>query len=124
MTTPPVPDLAGAADAVDLAQRLVDQACAAVRDRGGIDANQVVAYDVAHAAAAVATARATLEYGASGEVEARIAAAFVADVVADLIGRVAGREVLWGVEPGWDVPAAAFLVEQRDPAGAGRLGHY
>ena len=116
MTTPPVPDLAGAADAVDLAQRLVDQACASVRDRGGIDANQVVAYDVAHAAAAVATARATLEYGALGEVEARIAAAFVADVVADLIGRVAGREALWGVEPGWDAPAAAFLAEQRDPA--------
>ena len=33
---------------------LVDQACAAIRGRGGIDANQVVAYDVAHAAAAVA----------------------------------------------------------------------
>ena len=45
-----------------------------------IDANQVVAYDVAHAAAAVATARAALAYGEHGEVEARIAAAFVADV--------------------------------------------
>jgi (2S)-methylsuccinyl-CoA dehydrogenase len=116
VTTPPAPDLAGAADAVDLAQRLVDQACASVRDRGGIDDNQVVAYDVAHAAAAVATARATLEYGALGEVEARIAAAFVADVVADLVGRVAGREALWGVESGWDAPAALFLHEQRDPA--------
>ena len=116
MTMPPVPDLAGAAAAVDLAQRLVDQACVSVRDRGGIDANQVVAYDVAHAAAAVATARATLEYGALGEVEARIAAAFVADVVADLVGRVAGREALWGVESGWDAPVAPFLNEQRDPA--------
>ena len=66
VTTPTAPDLADAADAVDLAQRLVDQACAAVRERGGIDPNQVVAYDVAHAAAAVATARATLEYGALG----------------------------------------------------------
>ena len=116
MTTPTAPDLTGAADAVDLAQRLVDRACAAVRAGGGIDANQVVAYDVAHAAAAVATARATLEYGALGEVEARIAAAFVADVVADLVGRVAGRETLWGVEAGWDAPAAAFLEDQRDPA--------
>ena len=116
MTTPTAPDLAGAAAAVELAQHLVDQACASVRESGGIDANQVVAYDVAHAAAAVATARATLEYGAQGEVEARIAAAFVADVVADLVGRVAGREALWGVEPGWDAPAAAFLRQQRDPA--------
>ena len=114
--TPTAPDLAGAAEAVELAQHLVDQACAAVRDKGGIDANQVVAYDVAHAAAAVATARATLEYGARGEVEARIAAAFVADVVADLAAKAAGRESLWGVEPGWDAPAAAFLRQQRDPA--------
>ncbi len=116
VTTTTAPDLAGAAAAVDLAQDLVNQACAAVRERGGIDANQVVAYDVAHAAAAVASARATLEYGARGEVEARIAAAFVADVVADLVGRVSGREPLWGVESGWDTPAAAFLNEQRDPA--------
>jgi len=116
VTTPPAPDLAAAADAVDLAQHLVDQACVAVREHGGVDANQVVAYDVAHAAAAVATARATLDYGVLGEVEARIAAAFAADVVADLVGRVAGREALWGVEPGWDAAAAAFLHEQRDPA--------
>jgi (2S)-methylsuccinyl-CoA dehydrogenase len=116
VTTPPASDLAGAADAVDLAQRLVDGACGAVRDGGGIDVNQVVAYDVAHAAAAVATAQAALDYGALGEVEARIAGAFVADVVADLLGRVAGREARWGVAPGWDAPAAAFLAAQRDPA--------
>ncbi len=116
MTTPTAPLLAGAAQAVDLAQRLVDQACAAVRDRGGIDANQVVAYDMAHAAAAVGTARAALEYGEHGELEARIAAAFVADVVADLAGKVAGREALWGIEAGWAAPVADFLRTQRDPA--------
>jgi len=115
MTTPR-PDLTTAAEAVEIAQHLVDAACAAVRARGGIDANQVVAYDAAHAAAAVATARATLEYGSHGDVEARIAAAFVADVVADLIGRVAGRESLWGVDVGWDAPMAPFLAAQRDPA--------
>jgi (2S)-methylsuccinyl-CoA dehydrogenase len=116
VTTTTPPDLAGAAAAVELAQHLVDRACAAVRARGGIDPNQVVAYDVAHAAAAVATARATLDYGERGEDEARIAAAFVADVVAELVGRVAGREPQWGVEPGWDAPAADFLRVQRDPA--------
>ena len=116
MTKPTATALADATDAVDLAQHLVDRACAAVRDGGGIDANQAVAYDVAHAAAAVATARAALAYGEHGEVEARIAAAFVADVVAELVGRVAGRERLWGVEAGWADPAAAFLGEQRDPA--------
>ncbi len=102
-------DLAGAAAAVDLAQELVDQACASLRGRGGIDANQVVAYDVSHAAAAVGTARAALQYGEQGKVEAAIAAAFVADVVADLAGKVAGREALWGVEPGWAAPVSSVL---------------
>jgi (2S)-methylsuccinyl-CoA dehydrogenase len=116
MTNPSATALGAAAEAVELAQHLVDQACSTVKANGGIDANQVVAYDVAHAAAAVATARATLEYGALGELEARIANAFVADVVADLIGRVAGRETAWGVEAGWHAGAAEFLAVQREPA--------
>jgi (2S)-methylsuccinyl-CoA dehydrogenase len=110
------PSLRDAARAVDLAQELVDQACAAVRGHGGIDANQVVAYDVAHAAAAVATARATLQYGGRGDLEARIAAAFAADVLADLGGKVAGRELLWGVEGEWIEPVREFLASERDPA--------
>ena len=116
MTSPESADLAGAAAAVDLAQELVDQACASIRGRGGIDANQVVAYDVAHAAAAVGTARAALRYGEQGNVEAAIATAFVADVVADLAGKVAGREALWGVEPGWVTPVSSFLEAQREPS--------
>jgi (2S)-methylsuccinyl-CoA dehydrogenase len=116
VTTTPDSGLAAAADAVELAQRLVDTACAAVRANGGVDANQVVAYDVAHAAAAVSTARATLTYGALGETEARLATAFVADVLADLIGRVAGREAEWGAQAGWSEPAAAFLATSRHPA--------
>src|ERR1700678_4166707 len=112
----PAPDLTAAAEAVALAEQIVTKAARHLAEAGGVDANQVVAYDVAHAAAAVATARATLEYGALGEVEARIAAAFVADVLADLVGRVAGREALWGVESEWDAPVAPFLHEQRDPA--------
>jgi (2S)-methylsuccinyl-CoA dehydrogenase len=116
MTPTPSPGLPSAATAVDLAQHLVDQACDAVRAGGGVDANQVVAYDVAHAAAAVGVARAALEYGALGETEDTLASAFVADVVADLVGRVAGREAAWGVEAGWSAPAADFLAEYREPA--------
>jgi (2S)-methylsuccinyl-CoA dehydrogenase len=107
--------LAAAADAVDVAQSLVDQGCATVRASGGVDANQVVAYDIAHGAAAVATARAALTYGSLGEAEERVATAFAADVLADLIGRVAGRERGWGVEADWHAPAAEFLAAQHDP---------
>jgi len=116
MSAPDTAALAGAADAVDLAQHLVDAACTSIRGRGGIDPNQVVAYDVAHAAAAVATARAGLQYGERGEIEAAIATAFIADVIGDLAGKIAGREALWGVEAGWAAPIADFLDTHRDPA--------
>jgi (2S)-methylsuccinyl-CoA dehydrogenase len=116
VTEPDPSGLADATEAVAVARRLVDKACDAMRARGGIDANQVVAYDLAHAAAAVATARSALLYGEKGAVEASIASAFVADVVADLAGKVVGREELWGVEAGWADPVAGFLRAQRDPA--------
>src|ERR1700733_16016767 len=104
MTQSPSSGLAAAADAVELAQHLVDSGCAAVRANGGVDANQVVAYDLAHGAAAVATARASLSYGVLGEAEELLATAFVADVVADLIGRVAGREAGRGGRGGGGTP--------------------
>ena len=121
MTQTPSPGMAAAAEAVELAQGLVDSGCAAVRDHGGVDANQVVAYDVAHAAAAVASARATLTYGDAGQTEELLATAFVADVLADLVGRVSGREAAWGAETGWSAPAADFLVARRDPAALAAL---
>jgi (2S)-methylsuccinyl-CoA dehydrogenase len=123
MTEPSSYELSAAAEAVDLAQHLVDQACAAVRDNGGIDANQVVAYDVAHAAAAAATARATLEYGAKGEIEATLTNAFVADVMADLAAKVSGREAAWGTEVGWNAPVAGYMAAWRDPAALAALAH-
>ncbi|MGH9087519.1 MAG: acyl-CoA dehydrogenase family protein [Acidimicrobiales bacterium] len=114
--TLPAPDLAAAAEAVGLCQAVVDRAVRQVAATGGIDANQVVAYDLAHAAAAVATARATLDYGAHGDVEARIACAFVADAAADLVARLIGRADHWGVDPAALAPAGPFVAAHRDPA--------
>ncbi len=113
--------VSSAAEAVELAQHLVDHAADAVRANGGVDANQVVAYDVAHAAAAVATARAALDYGARGEAEELLTTAFVADVLADLAGKVAGREGAWGVNVGWSAPVADFVTARRDPAALAAL---
>ena len=50
------------------------------------------AYDIAHGAAAVASARNLLGYGAHGEAEERLTVAFVADVAHDLATRLLGRE--------------------------------
>ena len=116
-----VPDLSAAADAVALADGVIGAAARHLDELGGPETNQVLAYDVAHAASGVATARALLDYGAKGEVEARLACAFVADTVHDLITRLAGREALWGVETAPLREAHPFLATYRDPASVGAL---
>ncbi len=110
------PFLAGAADAVGLADALVASATQRLRESGGPEANQVLAYELAHAAAAAAVARSALRYGARGEVEAALCCAFVADAMSDVAGRLAGREALFGVAEGWLAPASAFLAAARDPS--------
>jgi (2S)-methylsuccinyl-CoA dehydrogenase len=112
-------DLATVAEGVGLAADLVGSAAtrlAEVTDGGKrLDDVQVFAYDLAHAAAGVETARASLAYGERGEVEARIAAAFTADVLADLVTRTAGREPTWATEPGWHRDVSELLRVGRSP---------
>ena len=115
MDTNHSPDMTSAAAAVSLAQGVVDSAIATLRASGGVDANQVVAYDIAHAASAVATAKSTLDYGAKGDAEARIACAFIADALRDLGQRVMGREKLFGVKRDWMAPAEEFVTIYSDP---------
>jgi (2S)-methylsuccinyl-CoA dehydrogenase len=111
--------LAAAKEAVEVAADLVATAVGrlvATTDGGKrLDDEQVLAYDVAHAAAEVEVARAALRYGERGDIEARLATAFVADVVADLVARTAGREPQWGARPGWHEKSEAFLCVGRDP---------
>jgi (2S)-methylsuccinyl-CoA dehydrogenase len=112
MTTP---DLTAAGDAVSLAERAVATAATRLAELGGPDRQQVFAYDLAHAAAGIATARSMLEYGALGDVEARLTCGFVADAVHDLVSRLIGREQLWGVDPALLSPAHEFVTAHRDP---------
>ncbi|MBV8160095.1 MAG: acyl-CoA dehydrogenase family protein, partial [Acidimicrobiia bacterium] len=109
----PDADLSAAGDAVRTASDVV--ACAARALGTDIDARQVVAYDVAHAAAALELAEAVLEYGAKGDVEARLACAFVADAVHDLAGKVLGREEEWATKPGALDGAVPLVAAYRDP---------
>ena len=111
----PEPDLTTAASVVHLAEEVVGAAVAAVAGAGDLDAAQVLAYDVAHAAAAVRTADAVLEYGRHGDDEARLACVFVADAVSELAGRAVGREALWGIAPDWMAPVADFVAAWRRP---------
>src|SRR4029077_7783306 len=110
------PDLTGAASAVETAQGVVDACVRVLAGAGSIDYNQSVAYDLAHAAAAVETARTLLDYGAKGDLEGRITCAFVADAVAELATKIYGRESSWGVESGALDAARPFVATYRDPA--------
>ncbi len=113
---PAAPDLTLAATAIDLAQGVIDQGTRRLAAApGGIDVNQSFAYDLAHAASAVATGRALLEYGSRGEDEAQITVAYIADAVGELAGTVWGREAEWGVQPGALDEARAFVTAYRDP---------
>ncbi len=119
-----VDQLAAAAAAVD---RAVDVVTAATRtlahassDSGRIsvaklDAHQVLAYDLAHAASAVEGCRVMLAYGEHGEDESLLARAFVADAVADLGARLLGRDAVWGVDPGELSAALPFVETHRSP---------
>jgi (2S)-methylsuccinyl-CoA dehydrogenase len=94
---------------------VVDDGARHLATTGDIDADQVVAYDLAHAAAAVENARAVLDYGLRGEAEARIACAFVADAVCDVATKTYLREATWGIEPGALGDAADFVGTYRAP---------
>jgi (2S)-methylsuccinyl-CoA dehydrogenase len=117
----PTADLTAAAAAVEAARTVVDAGVKALAGAGGPDAAQVLAYDVAHAAAANATAAALLPYGEKGDVEARITCAFVAEVVADLAARIYGREATWGVDAGALDGAHGFVTAWRDPEALAEL---
>ncbi len=109
------PDLQEAAAAIEAAAAVVRSATMNLAETSSVDADQVVAYDLAHAAAAVETARAMLDYGGKGDVEARLTCVFVADVVADLQSRIWGREQLWATGPGALDTTAGFVAAWRHP---------
>ncbi len=112
MTTP---DLHAAGAAVDLASSIVAQAAKHLATQSSIDDNQQIAYDLAHAASATASAKAMLTYGAKGDIEASLTVAFVADAIHDLASKLLGREAVWGLRPGVLDEAMAFVITYRDP---------
>jgi (2S)-methylsuccinyl-CoA dehydrogenase len=109
-------DLDAARHVLEVADGVIDAAIARLTELGGPDAQQVFAYDLAHAGAGIATAKSMLAYGAKGDLEARLTCGFVADAVHDLASKLLGRESLWGVEPGALTAAGEFLETYRDPA--------
>ena len=114
-STSVTPDLQSANEIIDLASRAVGKGLRQLAAIGGADKHQVLAYDLAHAASAVETARSLLDYGAKGVHEGLITCAFTADMAHELMTRLIGREALWGLELNPLTDASSFIAIYRDP---------
>ena len=108
-------DLTTAASLVELASGVVDRAVTHLAAAGGPDSRQVLAYDLAHAASAVETARSLIDYGAKGDVQAALTCAFVADMLHDVMSRIMARESTWGVTLSAFDSAREFVESYRRP---------
>lgn len=113
MTTP---DLTEAAAVIETADEVVRGATRHLAANGSVDVDQVLAYDLAHAAAAIETARSMLDYGAKGDLEAKLTCVFVADVVADLASKIWGREQTWATSDDALDSTRPFVAAWREPA--------
>ncbi len=114
-TSSPTPDLTRAAEVIDLARRVVGKGVRTLAAQGGPDVHQVLAYDLAHSAAAVETASSLIDYGGKGNSEALITCAFVADMLHEVSTRLLGREDMWGVEQNPLASAHDFMAAFREP---------
>ncbi len=123
--------LSQAAGAVEAANEVVRRAADRLADLAvdgsrisvdRLDEHQVLAYDLAHAAAATEGSRVMLDYAQHGEIESLLARAYIADAVSELAARLVGRAPTWG--SGLDALAAAmpFVEEHRSPAFLAGLG--
>lgn len=127
------------ADSLGAARAAVDAADAVVRgaaahlarlargDDGRIavdrfDEHQVLAYDLAHTAAAVEASRVMLDYAAHGEIEALLAHAYVADAIADLAARLFGRADVFGAKADALDATSEYVEQHRAPEFLASLG--
>ena len=122
--------LSAARAAVDTAAAVVERGARKLAEAsadGGkisvakLDANQVLAYDLAHAAAAVEGSKVMCTYGEHGELESMLACAYIADAVWDVSTRILGRETTWGVAAADLAPALPFVEAHRAPEFLDRL---
>ncbi len=97
------------------AQSLISSAARRLGELGGPEIHQVLAYDLAHLASAVATAQSALKYAELGEEERALASAFIAIALGDLGSRVVGREELFGWDANFFDPFRDFVNRYRSP---------
>ncbi len=123
--------LLAARQAVDAATPIIERAAqrlATLAEDGGrisvdkLDQHQVLAYELAHGAAAVEGSKVMLGYAEHGSVEAQLSCAYIADALWDLGTRLLGRSDVWGSSIADLATAMAFVERYRSPAFLESLG--
>ena len=123
--------LDAASDAVAVAAGIIDRAAlrlATLSSTDGklsvskLDENQILAYELAHGAAAVEASKVMVEYGRNGDVESMLSRAYIADALWDLGTRVLGRSELWGASIADLAPVWPFVEAHRSAAFLSELG--
>jgi (2S)-methylsuccinyl-CoA dehydrogenase len=124
-------ELSAARGAVDAAHAVVAGAAARLAELAAdgdrisvprFDEHQVLAYDLAHAAAAVEGSRVMLDYAERGADEAMLAHAYIADAVADVGARLLGRSSTWGASIDALAVAWPYVETHRAPEFLAALG--
>ncbi len=124
-------DLAAARSTVDAAAGVVDRAARLLAERSAdgakisvakLDEHQVLAYDLAHAAAAVEAGKVMLDYAELGDVERGLAFGFIADTIVDLATKLVGRSSEWGSDGMALAGAADFVARYRSAEFLAGLG--
>src|SRR6476661_4333927 len=119
--------------AVDAAHDVIARASARLADLATdgdrisvarLDEHQVLAYDLAHAAAGLEGSRAMLEYAEHGEIESMLARAYVADAVSELSSRLVGRASTWGSGLDSLAPAMQFVEDHKSPSFLTAIGDH
>jgi (2S)-methylsuccinyl-CoA dehydrogenase len=124
-------DVQDAQDAIEAAQSVVNTATRRLAELSAdgdrisvarLDEHQVLAYDLAHAAAAVEGSRVMLDYARLGTDEAMLAHAYIADAIADVGARLLGRAATWRTSLAALDAASAYVEAHRAPEFLAALG--
>ena len=108
-------DLKAAEDLVNKLDETVRTAIDHFRSSRDLEHDQLLAYEIAHLAAAVEAARASLDYARKGEVEAMIGFAFIADAAREMASKLAFRTNDYGTDLHLDEELAHFVTTYADP---------
>ncbi|MHB8296697.1 MAG: acyl-CoA dehydrogenase family protein [Acidimicrobiales bacterium] len=88
-------ELAGLGEVLGQWEVVIGRMTSRLAETGGPDGNQVLGYDLAHAAAAIAIARSSIEHATGSDAGAPLAAAFAGHALAGIASSVFGREDAW-----------------------------